>query len=379
MRGSAGFRRSIMPVVSIAVAALVSGCTPFFGTVPPRVGLAPSTGAHVHAPKPKVSAPSLARSRVGVSLYGSVLEWSPAKLAADLDLVQHVGATWVRLPLNWVSLETTRKGAINWTPADRVVNAARQRGLSIDAVVSYTPPWARGANRPPTDPPANPNDYADFVRALAQRYSPLGVHTWEIWNEPNVAAMWTPQPNATAYASLLRAAYSAIKRVDRNATVLSAGLSPALDAGDHSQIAPVTFVRKLYAAGAGHAFDAIAMHPSTYPYRSTYAAPWSAFQQSPSVYDVMRTNGDATKKIWATEIGWPTGTNVRAISETDQANYLLEGLRTWTSYSFTGPVFVYSLRDEGPDLADEYQNFGLVHTSGTAKPAYLALQRALMG
>jgi hypothetical protein len=358
--------------------SVVASVTFVAGIVLPADAPAASAAAG-HAPKPKASAPTLPRSRVGVSLYGSVLEWSPSDLNADLDRLANMGATWVRMPLNWVSLETWHKGSINWTPADRVVNAARQRHLNIDAVVSYTPPWARNAGRPSTDPPNNPDDYADFVRALARRYAPLGLHTWEIWNEPNISAMWTPKPNAAAYARLLRKAYTAIKQIEPNATVLSAGLSPAADASDGSQILPATFVRTLYAAGAGHAFDALGMHPTTYPYRSTYQAAWSAFQQTPGLYDVMRTNGDASKKIWATEIGWPTGTNARAISEANQANYLVEGLTTWMKYSFTGPVFVYSLRDEGPDLSNQYQNFGLVHTSGTPKPAYLALQRALLG
>jgi hypothetical protein len=95
------------------------------------------------------------------------------------------------------------------------------------------------------------------------------------------------------------------------------------------------------------------------------------------MYAVMRTNGDARKKIWATEIGFPTGRSDVSVTEQTQAKDLVESLKTWQSYPFAGPVFVYSMRDEGPDTYDHYQNFGLVRTTGTPKPAYLALQRAI--
>jgi hypothetical protein len=93
----------------------------------------------------------------------------------------------------------------------------------------------------------------------------------------------------------------------------------------------------------------------------------------------MRANGDRTKRIWAGEIGFPTGRSTAAVSDQSQAKYLVESLRSWTSFKFSGPVFVYSLRDEGADKWDHFQNFGLLRTNGTPKPAYTALQRALRG
>jgi polysaccharide biosynthesis protein PslG len=314
---------------------------------------------------------------VGVSLYGSVFEWSSADLARDLDRIEHMGATWVRVPFNWVTLEMHGRGQYNWAPADALMRATNARHLRVLAVVSYTPAWARPAGRPATDPPTNLDDYARFVGALASRYGPRGLHHFEIWNEPNLTNMWTPKPDPARYTALLREADRAIKRADRRAVVLTAGLSPASDAPDGTQIAPVTFVTRMYASGARGAFDAIGHHPSTYPYRSTYVAPWSAFQQARQMYDVMRAHGDATKRIWASEIAFPTGRDPLAVTEQQQAKYLVEALQAWSAYRFSAPVFVYSMRDEGSDLRDRYQNFGLVHRNGAAKPAYLALRRAL--
>jgi hypothetical protein len=323
------------------------------------------------------AAPVLDGRNVGVSLYGSVMEWSPADLARDLDRIGHMGATWVRVPFNWVTLEMHGRGQYNWSPADTLMRAANARHLHVLAVVSYTPAWARRPGRPATDPPTNLDDYARFVGALAARYGPRGLHHFEVWNEPNITSMWTPKPDAAKYTALLRKAYPAIKRADRRAVVLTAGLSPASNTSDGTQIAPVTFVTRVYASGGRGVFDAIAHHPSTFPYRSTYVAPWSAFQQARAMYDVMRAHGDAAKRIWASEIAFPTGRDPLAVTEQQQAKYLVESVRAWQAYRFSAPVFVYSMRDEGSDLRDRYQNFGLVHRNGAAKPAYVALRRAL--
>jgi hypothetical protein len=363
------FRRS--SVAALFAVITLAGCVP--ASSPPATGARPDTGAR--APRPAVTA--VHGANVGVSLYGSVLAWTKQDLVRDLDRVQRMGATWVRVPFNWVTLEMHGKNQWNWGLADTIVAETAKRGLRILGVVSYTPAWARPAGRPATDPPTNLDEYARFMKVIAQRYGPFGVKHWEIWNEPNLTSMWTPLPDAAKYTALLKKAYTAVKQADPNAVVVTAGLSPAWDAPDGTQIAPVTFVERMYAAGAKGSFDALAHHPSTYPWRSSVVAPWNSFTQTKEMNALMRAHGDGKKKIWATEIGFPTGRSPRAITEQTQAKYLVESLRAWTDYSFDGPVFVYSMRDEGPDRADHYQNFGLVRTDGTPKPAYLALQRTL--
>jgi hypothetical protein len=316
---------------------------------------------------------------IGVSLYGSVLEWPQADLERDLDAIKAMGATWVRVPLNWITIEMHGRGRLEWARPDFVVREARERGLRILGVVSYTPQWARPVGRPGSDPPTNLDDYARFVGALAKRYGPQGVHHWEIWNEPNIAATWTPKPDPAKYTAMLKKAARAIRTADRKAVVLTAGMSPAWNAPDGSQVAPTTFLSKVYANGGRGWFDAVAHHPSTFPYRSTHVAAWSAFQQTPSMHSVMRAHGDRTKRIWASEIGFPTGRASASVSDQAQAKYLVESLRSWTNFGFAGPVFVYSMRDEGPDKLDHFQNFGLLRTDRSPKPAYTAVQRALRG
>jgi hypothetical protein len=325
------------------------------------------------------SAPTVNRTKVGVALYGDALSWSATKLDRELDLVRSLGAKWVRVPFNWATLQMHGRGTYNWAPADRVVAQARAHQLYVLAEVSYTPAWARPRNTPATNPPTNPADYGKFLYAAARRYGPKGVHRWEIWNEPNLNAMWTPHPNPKQYTALLRSAYWYLHAADPKAVVITGGLSPAFDAGNHSQISPSTFLLRVYTYGGRGAFDQLGLHPYSFPYPSTLREPWNTFQQASSLYDLMRWFGDGSKRITATEIGFPTGSSDRAVSETTQGNYLVSGSRAWLARSYAGPVFVYSVHDQGSNVADYFENFGLVRYNDTLKTSYTILRHALIG
>lgn len=336
--------------------------------------LAPVGGTNASAGATPVN-----RDKVGVSLYGNALSWSQHHLDHQMRLISQMGAEWVRVPFNWATLEMHGRGKYNWGPADRVVASARAHGLSVMANVAYTPGWARRAGRPGTDPPTKVGYFGSFLYQAALRYAPKGVHRWEIWNEPNLQSMWTPRPDPVAYTNLLKAGYTALKKADRRAVVITGGLSPGYDAPDHTQMAPLSFLVGMYRAGAHGSFDQVGIHPYSFPYRSTYDASWNPFQQAVQLHDLMTARGDGDKRVCATEVGFPTGTDSVAVSEAKQGPYLVEGIRAWLARSFSAPVFVYSIADQGSTRSDYFQNFGLVRWDGTQKPAYDTVRTALRG
>ncbi|MDQ1403725.1 MAG: polysaccharide biosynthesis protein PslG [Actinomycetota bacterium] len=315
-------------------------------------------------------------SRAGFAPGGGILWESDADLAKDLDAMAATGAHWVRFDFDWNSVENT-KGNFNWYATDRAVHAAQARGLQVLALPAYTPPWARAAGTSDKTPPSNPADFANFVRAAVQRYSGQGVKHWEIWNEPNIPNFWASGPNAAAYASLLKAAGDAVHLVDPSATVLSAGMSPATDSTN--SISPLTFLTRIYAAGVQSSFDAVAIHPYSYPAlpMDPSTASWNTFYRMPQLHDLMVAHGDGAKKIWGTEFGAPTGTNAVAVSETKQAQVAHDGYDAITKWSWAGPLFWYSHRDAGTNPLDVEQNFGLIRQNFTPKPALATFTAAM--
>ena len=76
---------------------------------------------------------------------------------------------------------------------------------------------------------------------------------WQIWNEPNTST-WPIQPFAKTYVALVRAARTAISRVDPGAKVVLAGM-PNYSWHDLETIYRVRGARRL--------FDVVAIHPYT--------------------------------------------------------------------------------------------------------------------
>jgi hypothetical protein len=315
----------------------------------------------------------------GVATGGGIQDEDATTQARDLDLIRDVGAKWIRIDINWAQIQRHGPSSYDWAAIDRVVAGARSRGLNVLGGILYTPDWARPPGTSATYRP-DPQQYAAFAKQAAAHYSALGVHAFEIWNEPNAKAFWQPAPNADDYAALLEAAYPAIKAADPAATVLTGGTAPAPT--DPADIAPVRFLRGVYAAGAGGSFDAVAHHPYCWPAYPGAAEEWSAWYQmygtNPSLRSVMTDNGDAGKKIWATEFGAPTnGPSGSHVSESTQARMLTRAFSLWTGYAWSGPLFTYQGRDQGTNKHTREDFFGLVRADWSPKPAFDAYLNAV--
>lgn len=313
----------------------------------------------------------------GFSPGYEVLKASEGSLARDLDGMAATGAGWVRIDFDWSSVENV-EGRFDWAAVDRVVAGARSRGMQVLALAAYTPAWARPPDSTDKHAPDDPREYAGFVQAAVERFAPLGVNHWEVWNEPNTDSFWQPAPDPEAYGRLLSLASRAIREVDPDAIVLMGGTAPAADAQDGSTISPTTFLRAIYDVSGSEAFDAVAHHPYSYPDRPLHPSPENAFAgTTPALRNVMLDHGDDDKLIWGTEYGAPTGTGDRAVTEAQQADHLVEALEAWQDSEYTGPLFWYSWRDAGPDSDDLEQNFGLVRLDHEPKPAVAALTRRI--
>jgi hypothetical protein len=314
-------------------------------------------------------------SDAGFGEGSSLPSRTDAELEQELAGIAATGARYLRMDFDWSHIGR-REGALDWTATERVVRDAHACGLEVLGLLTYTPAWARPAGTGDHHPPTDPGDFAEFAAEAVRRFRPLGVRTWEIWNEPNIDAFWEPAPDPRDYAALLTAAYAALKAVDPDARVLTGGLSPAPDASDGTRIAPDTFLEGVYAAdGDGH-FDAIGHHPYSYPVLPLDSTGENAFADvTPRLFAVMQEHGDGDLEIWGTEIGAPTS---EVLTPDFVAEYVTQAYAGWRDWSFTGPLIWYSYRDAGSDPDDPEDNFGLVRADFTPKePALSAFEAAV--
>ncbi|MGZ4674989.1 MAG: beta-xylosidase [Acidimicrobiia bacterium] len=323
--------------------------------------------------------------RAGIGAGVDLLWESDAQQTADLDAIAASGATWTTLDIDWRSIQGDGPDSFRWDIAtDRAVANIRRHGLAIIGVAAYSPPWARTAGCPEAEPhcmPANPDDYARFVAAAAARYgayssNPImrgSITHWQIWNEPNHQDFAKPNPDPDKYATMLKASYAGIKFADPSATVITGGTAPAPDAADGSDYRPETWLRGLYARGAGNSFDAVGHHPYAFPFNPLEPESWNTFTMTTTLHDIMAAHGDGAKKVWGTEMGAPTGTDEQTLTENQQAQWVHDYFIGWntTLRDITGPLVWMPLRDAGTNIANRWDNMGLLYNNGFPKPAYL--------
>ena len=302
---------------------------------------------------------------------------TPALLRRDLSDDRSAGARWIRLDINWAQIQMHGPNTYLWTYIDAAVRRAEADGMHVLGTITYTPTWARPASADATWGP-DPQLYARFAAAAVAHYSRLGVQDYEIWNEPNSRAFWTPRPSASAYTTLLRFAYVAIKSVDPAATVMTGGAAPA--ATDGIDYSPVSFLAQIYADGGHGFFDAVANHPYCWPAYPGAKKSWSAWYQmygtKRSLRSLMISHGDGAKKIWATEFGAPTnGPTGTYVSKATQAKMVTRAYRLFASYRWAGPLFFYSSRDMGSSTQTQENFFGFLTRGFARKPSFTAYRR----
>lgn len=363
--------------------------TPTVTTTPTTVPTATTTTATTSTATTRKASPVAPKATAMGLSYGDTLFWkSAADLATTLDDAVAVHATWIRADLSWNDIQPTSSTSYNWAPFDAIVSAARTRGLNVLPIIGYTPAWARSAGCANWNcPPADPSAFATFATAAAKRYAAQGVHTWEVWNEPNIPIFWVA-PDPQRYASVLSAATTALRRADSQAVVLSGGLANTDTTG--GWIDPRTFLDAVCSYGACRGITGVAFHPYTFPYLASYVASWGdAWNRidttTTSLRSVLDSYGYSTKKIWLTEYGAPTGgpgtaadgtadsitANTDHVTEALQAQIATDAVRTAVADPNIVALFWYTYQD---DLSydSNVAYFGLRRADGSAKPAWQA-------
>ena len=299
---------------------------------------------------------------------------------SDLAAMKAIGINSIRMDADWSQVQPDGPSSFDWGRLDQTVSSIMAAGMSADLIIDGCPQWAAADSSTSSAPtPASPAQYATYAAQVAARFTPVGVNDFEIWNEPNIAEFWQPSPNPQAYTAILKAAYAAIKKVVPSATVISGGLSPATT--DGTNIAPIDFLKAMYAAGAKGSFDALGFHPYSFPATPDTYESWSAWSQmsetSPSVRSVMASYGDSGKKIWITEYGAPSS-GPDGIGQAAQSASLTQAVYRARSTSWIGALYLYTWADDARQFAsDRGDQYGLIIDGGTKKAAYYGLVSAL--
>ncbi len=333
--------------------------------------------------------------KFGVSIGVSLFSVSDTDLGKRLDDMVALGIGWIRFDMDWSDIQRNNDISFDWRRVDRLVNAANVRNIKLLPVLAYTPDWARPAGCTSDKcAPRDPALFAAFAKEAVKRYSSKGIYAWEIWNEPNVAPFWRPVANVMDYATMLKLAHAAIKSQDISALVITGGLAPSDTKSGN--ISPVDFLKQLYTQDTQSSFEAVGFHPYSFPVLPSYFQVWNAWSQmrdtQTSLRSIMENNGDASKLIWLTEFGAPTG-GPGAVATIDNYNlsqhpdHVTEDLQAMMASDainlagkspWAGPLFWHTYKDQGTTSNTIENFFGILRYDGSQKPIYDILKTALL-
>ncbi len=312
---------------------------------------------------------------------------------------------WIRLNgISWRDVQSLRGSLYNWSALagfEQELLAIAQLELTPIVVVDDAPSWA-------TIIPSSCaairedrfNDFADFMAALAARYSkpPYNVHYWELGNEVDtdpelvpvnsIFGCWgdrnDPFYGGRHYGNMLKVVTPAIKRVDDNAKILAGGLMVSSANSQTSDIGkPETFLSGILETGATPYFDIVSFHGHTAYYGGPYEDnrpdnPWTAYgsaldAKANFIKSILRRY-DVVKPLFLDEASYtcPDWESMRAICDEppaqfydEQASFVIRGYTTALSAGVEAVVW-YTL--EGPG----WQNSGLLNGDQKPRPVFLA-------
>lgn len=331
--------------------------------------------------------------RLGLSYGGRMQHMDAEELDRTLDDAEALGARWVRTDLEWGVVQRDGPDSYDWAGFDRVVAAVAERDMELLPLLVAAPEWAQvsGCADEWGCPPRDVDGFIDFARAAAERYAGRGVHTWQIWNEPNIPAFWV-DPDPETYAELLIGAAEVIRGVDGAARVIMGGLA-ALEA-DETRIEARDYLARVCDAGACEVVDAIAYHPYTFPWQPSDPgpddSPWRRISDTPvSLVGIMESHGLGDVPVWLTEYGAPTGGTGTAsdsnsdggdpfvdhVTERRQAQIAYDSVLTSVTHPDLVAFFWYTDVDL-PEVDGRHGHFGLRRADGSKKPSWAELQKA---
>jgi hypothetical protein len=237
------------------------------------------------------------------------------------------GVDSVRIPIAWSGVQPFSSTEANFSASDILVAGAAAAGINVLPFVYEAPSWAvprvrvpgSQAKAPKTVPVktgAQRSAWANFLKLVVARYGPGGsfwvanptlpaspIRTWQIWNEENFK-YFVVRPNPADYGKLVNISYTAIKSVDPGAKLILGGMfarpgEAKLKVKPPQAYYASDFLDQLYSTTPGikRKFSGVALHPYTASYQ----------QLTPDIEEflsVLKTNHDAGKKLWITEIGW---------------------------------------------------------------------------
>jgi hypothetical protein len=327
--------------------------------------------------------------------------WGPLRMpdgSSAFPVYRDLGVRVLQLQLHWNEVAPQRPAhprnpadpAYRWPPdVAKAIREGRRYGIRIALMPWRSPAWANGG-RPPQWVPRN-RHYARFLMAASRKYR--SIRHWMIWGETNRQAVFEPLPVGSPtgprrYATLLRAAYRALKRRTR-ANVVIGGMTFSF-----GEVMPWDFIRYMRLPNdKPPPLDLYGHNPFSTRFPDISVDGFAGYPASRDICDIDALYRDLRRlyrgeyrhfrrrgpRLWISEYTVSSDRGNRAfdfyVSRRDQARYLAAAYRIARRTSFIAAFGWVGLLDD-PATDPQGLTTGLMTWEGERKPAYFAYRRA---
>lgn len=260
---------------------------------------------------------------------------SDEQMTDQLNAVVDAGAGWIRIPIYWSESGNNGPDAFDVTSngTDRLIWAARARGLSIYAVIEGTPSWNDNVRFAGPVKPENYVWWELFVSRLVARYDTTVVQYWSIMNEANCPAL----PGSTTGWSGTQPEYDEL--FARAAAIIPSGhIALADPIFGNPCTDPVTWLNEKFSG-------VVTSRAINVPIVSVHSYGDSA---QDIIRDVNRAiNVSAGRPVWLTEFNTPSSDrwpedSIRNRIQTRLMGGVLNGMRTTNGWEKSFPYRLWA-------------------------------------
>jgi len=238
-----------------------------------------------------------------VPLFGVQMYWNTGNTVKYFPFLTESNASWLRVPILWVSIEPTNTtpALYNWASVDRAAAAALDTQINVILTIERAPGWAATYPDGPIDK-VDISEFTEFMQALVERYDGDGVddasgspvvNYFELYNEPDryCSGGFSWGASGDKYAAMLKAVYPVVKAANANAKVVFGGIAydnfnaKSCNPNDLADNWPIKgsgfvyeFLDDVLNAGGGSYFDVMNFH-----FYSAFSPNWIRFPGSNSL------------------------------------------------------------------------------------------------
>ena len=270
----------------------------------------------------------------------------------QVDMIAEAGFRFIRMDFAWAAIEK-KKGEYDFKAYDELVDSLATKNIRALFILDYGNPLYDDGAAPRTD--EGRAAFAKFAAAGAAHFKGKGV-LWEIWNEPN-GGFWRPQANVEDYVKLAKVVYRAVKKADRDATVLA----PALAGWDYG------FLENAFKLGLLEATDVVSLHAYGAAKPEDAAIYYGKVRELIGQYAKNGREYPLVSGEWGYS-SWSKGTPLET-----QADFIARQLLSNMASGCRLSIW-YDWRDDGLDPNENEHHFGTVYNDAKPKPAYIAVK-----